>query len=370
MSAAGALVAAAVLGAGAASPAASSAASVGPSRAAAPGVSSGTTGAADRMSAAFTAPSGTRSTYHLFTSRLTAPAKGLVVYLDGDGMYGHDHPSSTWALGGSRGVVAQAAARGLATLSVRTPDRSGTPTFWENGTVNAAYVAALTRKVAGDLRTDTVWVVGYSGGSQLITKYLLPAHADLFTRGGAVITGGGGAPRSSTAALTRAASSRMPLLWYTGSDDDGSTADDGYDALADAKRGAAWYQARGFAVTRQQPAGIDHDDLGGRFGTVFAGAFDAARPAASARGAVSASGWATRVVPSRTGVRVSVSFPRGTKGRVRVTVRDAAGRARSASATTVTRSVTASIAPLSGRHTYVVDHAGVVRATGAFTTAR
>lgn len=227
----------------------------------------------DARSASFTDAAGTRSTYHLFTAGLrTTRPQGLVVYLDGDGMYGHDHPTSSWALGGRRGVVAQAAARGYATLSIRTPDRRGTPTFWENGKVNAAYVAALTRNVSARLGVSRVWFVGYSGGSQLITRYLLPAHGARFTQGGAVITGGGGRPPGRPAMPVR---SSFPLIWYTGSLDDGRGSDDGYNALADAKRGAAWYRARGANATRIQPAGLDHSDLGTRFGTVLAQQLDA-----------------------------------------------------------------------------------------------
>lgn len=224
----------------------------------------------DERSVSWVDAAGTRSTYHLFMSALGSKRpRGLVVYLDGDGMYGHDHPTSTWALGGSRGVVAQAASRGFATLSVRTPSRDAT--FWTNGAVNAIYVAALTARIAGRLGVTDVWYVGYSGGSQLITKFLLPVHGGRLTSGGAVIMGGGGAPRSTAKMPVRAS---IPLLWYTGSLDDGRNTDDDYDALADATRGAVWYRARGASVTQVVPAGLDHEDLGGRFGTVLAGQLD------------------------------------------------------------------------------------------------
>lgn len=238
---------------------------------------------ADHMSATFTDRAGTRSTYHLFRSKVTtAKPVGLVVYLDGDGMYGHRNYTSTWALGGSRGVVAQAAARGYATLSILTPDRRGTATFWEDGRVNAAYVAELTSRIRTELGVQKTWFVGYSGGSQLITQYLLPGHADLMADGGgAVITGGGGRPyrggQQSLSTVSAATKAGFPMLWYTGSLDDGRGTDDGYDALADAKSGHAWYAERGFRATRQQPAGLDHSDLGTRFGTVLAGQLDAHR---------------------------------------------------------------------------------------------
>ena len=231
----------------------------------------------DRLSARYTDPAGTTSTYHLFAAAAGARPAGLVVYLDGDGMYGHRHPNSTWALGGRGGVVAQAAARGYATLSVLTPDRRGERTFWENGRVNAAYVASLTARIRAHLGVQRVWLVGYSGGSQLITKYLLPRHPWLLsTGGGAVITGGGGRPPAVAAlgAVTPAAKAAYPLLWYTGSLDDGRNTDDGYDALADAKRGFSWYRGRGFRAVRQEPAGLDHNDLGTRFGRVLGAQLD------------------------------------------------------------------------------------------------
>ncbi|QQS00631.1 MAG: hypothetical protein IPK37_17795 [Austwickia sp.] len=229
---------------------------------------------ADRISASYTDPAGTSSTYHLFTSKVAQQRPvGVVVYLDGDGMYGHRNPSSTWALGGSGGVVAQAGARGYATLSIKTPSADGT--FWSKGRVNAAYVAALIESIRSELGVQRTWLVGYSGGSQLITQYLLPAHSAIFAAGGgAVITGGGGAP-SGDPTISAALKSGFPMLWYTGSIDDGRGQSDGYNGLADAKRGQSWYAARGFNATRQEPAGLDHEDLGTRFGTVLASQLDA-----------------------------------------------------------------------------------------------
>ncbi len=224
----------------------------------------------DRLSAPYTDKAGTRSTYHLYTSKVANSAPvGLVVYLDGDGMYGHRNPNTSWALGGSGGVVAQAGARGYATLSIMTPSRDNT--FWTNGSVNAAYVASLIQSVRSELGVQRTWLVGYSGGSQLITKFLLPAHSSVFAAGGgAVITGGGGAPGGS-ATIDAALKSGFPMLWYTGSADNGANSSDGYNALADARRGQSWYASRGFAATLEVPAGVDHSDLGTRFGSVLAG---------------------------------------------------------------------------------------------------
>lgn len=230
--------------------------------------------AAEGLNQPFRDAAGTSSTYHLYLDQAKATAgsvKGVAVYLDGDGMYGVTNPNSPWALAGTKGLVAQAASHGYALAAVHTPDRSGTPTFWEDGKKNAAYVAALIRKLHNELGVTSVWLVGYSGGAQLITQHLLPDHAAQFTTGGAVIMGGGGEPEASTS-LTATAQQRasFPLLWRTGSLDDGTTADDGYNALADARRGHSWYASRGFTTAKEEPAGVDHDDLGTTFGTVLA----------------------------------------------------------------------------------------------------
>lgn len=359
---------------------------------------------ADVRSASWTDTAGTRSTYHLFTSGVTAgKVAGLVVYLDGDGMYGHDHPTSSWALGGSGGVPAKAAAYGYATLSVRTPD-SASNTFWEKGKVNAAYVAALTRKISGDLGTNHVWFVGYSGGSQLITKFLLPAHAGQFTSGGAVITGGGGAPSSASATFDPAMQARFPLLWYTGSADNGGD----YDALSDAKRGVAWYAARGFKTSRVEPAGVTHEALGTRFGGILAGELakypapttstqttptptpttptpttpaptpttpaptpTTPTPTPSTPNTPSA-GWSATVTPSRYGVRLSVEAPATIRGRVTLTVKAASGRTRTDTEYASGSRVRLGVDDLRSRtsYTYTVTFDGTTRASGGFSTTR
>ena len=360
---------------------------------------------ADVRSAAWSDPAGTRSTYHLFTSGLSSGrAVGLVVYLDGDGMYGHTNPTSSWALGGSGGVAAQAAARGYATLSIRTPDTTGTPTFWEDGRVNAAYVAALTRKISADLGTNHVWLVGYSGGSQLITNFLLPAHAGQFTSGGAVITGGGGAPSSATSTFDPAMQQRFPLLWYTGSADTGAGTSDGYDALSDAKRGVAWYAARGFVTSRVEPAGVTHSGLGTRFGGVLAGQLDrypapvggstsvptpaptptptptptpiptpAPTPTPNPTPTPTQSSWSTLVTPYRYSARAVVDVPSTTRGTVTFTVRDSSGRVRAQERVRTSGSdvrLTADGLRAQTTYSWTVSFGGQTRASGTFTTIR
>ncbi len=352
----------------------------------------------DRRAASYTDQAGTRSTYHLFTSSVAGQVKGIVVYLDGDGMWGHDNPTSSYALGGARGVVAQAGARGYATLSVRTPDSGGT--FWRNGAKNAAYVTSLIEQIRKETGTSATWLVGFSGGSQLITQFLLPAHSAAFTSGGAVITGGGGAPRSVPAPFAAATKANFPLHWYTGSLDDGRNTSDGYNALADAKRGQAYYAGQGFTTSREEPAGLDHGALGTRFGTAMAAQIDrhgssvapaptptptptsvptptptatpAPTPTPTPTQSSSSDSWPVSASATRRSVQVRVRVPSQGSQRVRLVVTSPEGRSFSASTHrtgSVTLQVSRGIDP-GTRYTYEVRQGDTVRASGAITTPR
>lgn len=218
---------------------------------------------ADRLNAAFTDSTGRKSTYHLFTSKVTGPVKGLAIYLDGDGMYGHKNPNGSWALGGSKGVPAEAGKRGYATLSVLTPSRDGT--FWTDGKANATYVAELIKKIKAEVGVAPTWLITYSGGSQLATKWLVPNHADVFAGGGGMaITGGGGRPPGN-ATIAAGLKSNFQGFWYTGSRDNGGD----YDALSDARRGSDWYKGKLASTVLEVPQGVTHSDLGGKFGTIL-----------------------------------------------------------------------------------------------------
>ena len=356
-----------------------------------------------RRSASYTDSAGTRSTYHLFTSSVSGPVKGLAVYLDGDGMYGHDNPNGTWALGGSKGVVAQAGARGYATLSVRTPDSSGT--FWRNGAKNAAYVTSLIEQIRKETGTSATWLVGYSGGSQLITQFLLPAHSAKFTAGGAVITGGGGTPRSVPAPFAAESKANFPLHWYTGSLDDGRNTSDGYDALADAKRGAAYYAGQGFRTSREEPAGIDHSGLGTRFGTAMAAQIDRfagstatpttpvpttptvpapttpapttptapapTTPTTPSPSETASESWPVTVSTSRRSARVKTRVPSRSRHAVSLVVTSPDGR-RITQTTRRSGSVTFELNGIASGTTYSYElrQGDAVKASGSFTTSR
>ena len=146
-------------------------------------------------------------------------------------------------------LAEQAAARGYATLAPRTP--ASDRTWWSDGETNAAAVRDLLAHLA-PTAADVRWI-GYSGGSQLITKYVLPGYGANVPAGGALVLGGGAAPGRAPALPAG-----WPITWIAGTSDTGDRAPDGYDAITDARAGADAYRAAGAAVTLTTPDGLDH----------------------------------------------------------------------------------------------------------------
>jgi len=287
----------------------------------------------DQTNATYTSTAGVTSKYHVYAAGLTAPA-GLLLQFHGDGAYEFNHPTSSYSLGGSQGIVAQARARNLITVPVLSPDTSGDITWWESGSRNADYVHDLVLDLESryNIRSDRIWLVGYSGGAQFITQFFLPKYSSMVANGGgAVIFGGGGKAQVTAQPFSAAVRANFPLHWYTGADDtrDGT----GWSALADAKAGEAYYAGQGFHTTHEWPAGVNHA-LDGTFGTIVARQLDLhpaagtgptttptttttapPSPTTTAPPSPSTSGWVTAVTPSRGGVTVSMTIPSSASGR-------------------------------------------------------
>ena len=212
---------------------------------------------------------GVSTSYRLWAPESGTRARGLVVYLDGDRQHGVKNPGDPYALGGGQGIVAQAAQRGYATLAILAP---GGFSWWENeaGPRNAVYVRDLVSRISEQLGTSEVQWVGFSGGSQLITKYLLPIYQGALPPGGALVMGGGGAP-----ARVEGIPSGYPIRWHTGTEDTG-TRSEPYNALADAQEGAEAYARAGADVRMETPSGVDHDGIGGTMGATLARVLPAA----------------------------------------------------------------------------------------------
>ena len=194
-------------------------------------------------------------------------AKGLVLYLHGDGVKGYPSSLPQYA--------EQARAKGFALLVPQTPD-TASATWWKNGTRNAAYLRALLEDIYRkyNVNRGNVWLVGYSGGAELISYYLLPQHNDLFSGGGALLVGGGGMeiPLHFGKKPTDDLKSRFPMKWLVGSRDNGAD----FDALTASQQGRDRYAAAGFHTRREIIPGVDHIKSGdygaAALGALFSGA--------------------------------------------------------------------------------------------------
>lgn len=265
----------------------------------------------DRTFQTFTASNGLTSQYHIYAAGLSQSAALCVVFeFHGDGAYEFKNPTAAYSLGGADGIVAKSREHGCLTVPVLTPDTVGTPTWWEDGAANALYARDLINKIKAEynINTKRIWLVGYSGGSQMITQFYLPTYSSTVDGGSAVMFGGGGvAYKVAEKPYAPSLVAGFHMHWYTGADDNGSGSADGYNALADAKASETHFAALGFATSHEYPANTAHA-LNGRFGAVVAQQLALFDGAATGPTAVA---WAHKIVPARTGATLTVNIPSG-----------------------------------------------------------
>ncbi|MCU1621104.1 MAG: hypothetical protein JWR41_3110 [Modestobacter sp.] len=211
--------------------------------------------------------------YRVFAESIdTSKPVGLLVYADGTGEYGLENPSSSYAIGGSGGLAAVARAHNMVLVTPFSPNRSCT--CWEQGdaTGYADYVAALISQVRAQYGAGPLWFSGYSSGAQAATRFVFPAHPELWSGGGGVIAiGGGGAPAGPAASIPASVTSNVVMRWDTGAQDTGSGG--GFNALSGpygAQAGERWYASQGFNTQLVSPAEVTHD-RSGQFGRIVNG---------------------------------------------------------------------------------------------------
>jgi hypothetical protein len=209
--------------------------------------------------------------YRVFAEGIdTSRPVGLLVYADGTGEYGLEHPTSSYALGGAGGLAAVARAHNMVLATPFSPNRSCK--CWEQGDAAgyANYLAALISRLQSQYGAQQLWFAGYSSGAQAATRFLFPAHPGLWARGGGLIAiGGGGAPAGRAAPFPASVKSNVVLRWNTGAKDTGAG---GYNALSGpygAQVGERWYAGQGFNTGIVTPAGVTHD-RSGQFGSIVA----------------------------------------------------------------------------------------------------
>ncbi len=245
-----------------------------PAAAPAAGASTGGSGGTytDQPRRSFRAGNGQTGQYLVYAGGIdpTRPV-GLVVYVDGTGEYGVDNPSSSYALGGSSGLVATGKARNAITLAVESPNQSCE--CWHTGdtTAYADFLAQLIEEQLASYPVTDVWLAGFSSGAQEITRFLVPRHPELMRLGGGwVVFGGGGPPADGGAAVTAARMGGVRGHWYTG------TADTAVPLTASwgAQAGERFYAGRGVVASHEWPAGVGHG-LDGQLGRTVGQVIDA-----------------------------------------------------------------------------------------------
>lgn len=211
---------------------------------------------ADHLNQSYTSSASVTSDYHLFAAgRTSGVPLGLVVQLHGDGAGEFPSPNA--------GVLAAynnvAKAHGMLMLAPRTPDKVGSRTWWEN-TSSPVWLLALMDYVRSVYSIDAtkIWFMGYSGGSEVQSYFLLPDYNNRIGTGGSIMLGGGGAVGMSYGRTPTAAfKTTQRLHWAVGSNDtnDGT----GWNAFAAAQGGYNRYVADGFTrSTWQVLQGADH----------------------------------------------------------------------------------------------------------------
>ncbi|WP_199582482.1 hypothetical protein [Blastococcus sp. TF02-09] len=225
----------------------------------------------DQQRTAFTATNGKTGRFLRYAGGID-PSRpvGLVVYADGTGEYGVDNPSSSYALGGSSGLIAVARNRNMVTLAVESPDQSCE--CWHTGDTsrNADFLAELIEKQLRSYPISEVWLVGFSSGAQEITRFLVPRHPELLRLGGGwVVFGGGGPAAESGSKVTAQRMAGVRGHWFTGTADTAVPLTASWGAAA----GERWYGARGVRTSHDWASGVGHS-LDGRLGRTVARLLD------------------------------------------------------------------------------------------------
>jgi predicted esterase len=238
-------------------------------------VSSGGSGGArtDQTNRYFSA-GGVTSRYHLYAAGLDwSKPVGLLVYADGSGEYGLAHPTSSYLLGGSNGLVAVAKRHNMVLLTPRAPGAacSAGGVCWHETSSGISAAAKtrwsydLVRSVKGQYNIDLarVAVGGYSSGAQWAMQRFAPAYASSVMVDGVFVGISFGGQPISTPTFTAGHKLNVPYVWDTGDRDGAYTTTASYGVRA----GRRWYQSNGFTTELHVVSGTGHARAG-EFGSI------------------------------------------------------------------------------------------------------
>jgi hypothetical protein len=195
----------------------------------------------------FEASNGLSGRYHIYPA---IHAKGVLLWLHGDGAYEFKHPNSKRYLGGELGIKEIARQHNLTLIVPKTPSKD--ETWWTNGVPNSIYLTELINSIPNH---QHLWICGFSGGSEITTYWLLEKLPNMNVKsGGAIIFSGGGSPKikgvTHTLPKDKYVKQSYPLTWLVGEYDDGTTSSDNFNALKLSKQGYDFYRQQGWDAKR------------------------------------------------------------------------------------------------------------------------
>lgn len=204
----------------------------------------------------FTNSASRTSDYHIYAEGRPAGVKnGIVIQLHGDGAGEFTQPTG-FTLAEYNKV---AKSYNMLLLAPRTPDKTGVRTWWENS-YSPVWLLDLLDYIRSQYMIDEtkIWFMGYSGGAEVQSYFLLADYNNRIGSGGNIMLSGGGASglifgRQPTATLK----TTQRLHWAVGSadTDDGT----GWNAFAATQTGYDRYGTEGFTLrTREVMPGLDH----------------------------------------------------------------------------------------------------------------
>lgn len=196
----------------------------------------------------FTSENGTKGEYLIYPAK---HAKGILVWLHGDGAYEFLHPKSYEYLGGDVGIKQIAKEKNLTLIVPKSPRQD--ETWWKKGKENSQYLVELISSIP---QHENLWIGSFSGGSEMSTYWLLDKLPEMNVKsGGAIFFGGGGPPKSKDISREinkeNIVEGSFPLTWVVGEHDFGvQTKDDPFNAFESSKEGENFYKKHGWKTDR------------------------------------------------------------------------------------------------------------------------
>ena len=214
------------------------------------------------------ATNGYSSKYRWWAAHIdTAKPIGIFVWFHGDGAYEYNNPTDTAYIGGPGGILQACIEQNMILVVPLTPDDDGTLTWWEWGSKTGTTQWAKEMIHANfydryNIDRGKIWFGGFSGGAEFLTAQFLPHWGNdlLIEAGGAVITGGGTfhSDYGGDSTFDPAYKANFRMYWRTGEDDTAANSEEGFDGVAAAQTGEAWYRNKGFPTNIYLVPGKSH----------------------------------------------------------------------------------------------------------------